>query len=507
MGAVAGLPGARRGDPAADLRAEVEAFLASCRDPVLLEPGEAPFALASGAGFSCTVRGPYVLLEAWDEHRSLARRAVAVAARGRGRLVLAVERFGGRRGELTLADRAQPASAPALQRGSRAVLMEALRRWLARQFPGWQLRELSAGLDLENTLSPGCPRALLTLGRRRCAAVAAGRDHAAQALTQALLWLDYLQRRDGVASRSLALFLPRGAESSAVLCLPWLEVDAALFVFDEDGVEERADLADAGNRVGELSPWIDPPSPAAGEAAQWAYELGLEENVEKIAAAPEEWSLRVHGLEFARCRRGELLYGIPPRRKARRLDPVRQLARELARVRCSPGPEPQHPWRLARPEAWLESILRGRLELIDPMLTPAPVYSQVAAVEGLDRGIMDLLALRRDGRLTLIEVKAAADPGLPLQALEYWVRIARHAAGGEFSRRGYFRGLAVSSEPPRLVLAAPALEFHPSTEAILGFFRPGVEVERAGLGVEWQQNPRVVLRVHGAARPDRIGTG
>lgn len=452
------------------------------------------------------MRGPYVLLEAWDEHRSLARRAVAVLGKRRGSLVLAVERFGGRRGELTLADRAEPASAPALQRGSRAMLMEALRRWLARQFPGWQLRELSAGLDLENTLSPGCPRALLTLGRRRCAAIAAGRAHAAQALTQALLWLDYLQRRDGVESRTLALFLPRGAESSAVLCLPWLEVDATLFVFDDDGVEERADLADAGNRVGELAPWIDPPSPAAGEAAQWTHELGLEENVEMIATAPEQWSLRIHGLEFARCRRGELLYGIPPRRKARRLEPVRRLARELARVRCSPGPEPRHPWRLARPEAWLESILRGHLERIDPMLLPAPVYSQVAAVEGVDRGIMDLLALRRDGRLTLIEVKAAADPGLPLQALEYWVRIARHAGCGEFSRRGYFRGLAVGSEPPRLVLAAPALEFHPCTETLLGFFRPGVEVERVGLGVEWQQNPRVVLRALGAARPDRIGT-
>ncbi|MGB9612468.1 MAG: hypothetical protein ACPL7M_15955, partial [Bryobacteraceae bacterium] len=67
------------------------------------------------------------------------------------------------------------------------------------------------------------------------------------------------------------------------------------------------------------------------------------------------------------------------------------------------------------------------------------------------------------------------------------------------------QGLAVRAEPPRLVLAAPALAFHPSTETLLGYFRPAVEVERVGLGVEWQQHARVVLRVRGAARPEWDG--
>jgi hypothetical protein len=506
MGAVASLRKASRAGSAASLRAEVERFLASCRDPVLIEPGEAPFVLGGGAGWACTERGSHLLLEAWDETRTLARRVTAVTANRRGQLVLAVERFGGREGRITLADRADPGAAPALLRGERSELLELLRRWLARQYPGWRLREITAGIDLEHSLSGACPRALLTLGQRRCAAVAADSEHAAQALTQALLWADHLKKRDGKEVHGLALFVPKGCECAAALRLRWLNVRAALFVFDEDGVECAADPSNCGNLLRELSPWVEPPEAEAGEAARWVHQLRLEEGVEAVAAAPGEWSLRVHGLEFARYRDGGLFYGVFQRRRARSLEPVRELARELARVRCAGSSEPRHEWRLAMPEAWLESVLRQRLELIDPLLLPQPVYSQVGAVEGTGRGILDLLAIGRDGRLTVIEIKATADTELPLQALDYWARIAHHAARGDLSRCGYFRGCFVDPRPPRLVLAAPALEFHPTTEILLGFFHPDVEVERVGLGVEWQLRPRVVLRVRGSARPEWDGS-
>ena len=506
MRAVASLRKASRAGSAASLRAEVERFLASCRDPVVLEPGEEPFALAGG-NWACTERGAFLLLEAWDERRNLARRVTAVIENRRGRLSLEAERFGGRKGVLTLADRSDPAAAPAMLRGQRAELLELLRRWLSRQFPGWRLEEISAGMDLEHSLSGACPRALLALGRRRVAAVAADRGHASPALTQALLWADYLQQRDGEEIDSIALFVPEGTEGAVARLLRWLRVRASLFVWNGQGVERPADAGDDGNVIRELAPWADPPEAAAGEAARWVHELRLEEGVEAVAAAPGEWSLRVRGLEFARYRNGELFYGIRQRRRARRVEPVRALARELDRIRCCDSSAPRHEWRLARPEAWLESVLRARLDLIDPLLLPAPVYSQAGAVEGSERGIPDLLALRRDGQLTVIEIKAKADLELPLQALGYWSIVAHHAARGDFARCGYFRGRRVDPRPPRLVLAAPALEFHPTTETLLGFFHPQVEVERVGLGVEWQLRPRVVLRVQGSARPEWDGEG
>ncbi len=172
MGPVPRPPAADRAGAVMALRAEVERFLASCRDPVLVEPGEEPFALSSGSGLQLSTRGALLLLEGWDESRTLARRVAGVRRRARACLELEVERFGGRRGALVLADRAEPAAAASLARASRGVLLEQLRRWLARQYPGWRLRELTAGMDLENTLSPACPRALLELGSRRLAAVA-----------------------------------------------------------------------------------------------------------------------------------------------------------------------------------------------------------------------------------------------------------------------------------------------------------------------------------------------
>jgi hypothetical protein len=81
------------------------------------------------------------------------------------------------------------------------------------------------------------------------------------------------------------------------------------------------------------------------------------------------------------------------------------------------------------------------------------------------------------------------------------MRVAWHAAAGDFAACGYFPGHAVAPARPRLLLVAPALEFHPTTETILGFFSSDVPVERIGIGLEWRQQLRVLFRLHGAARP------
>jgi hypothetical protein len=51
------------------------------------------------------------------------------------------------------------------------------------------------------------------------------------------------------------------------------------------------------------------------------------------------------------------------------------------------------------------------------------------------------------------------------------------------------------------LLVSPSLEFHPTTEILLGFFAPGIEVERVGLAVEWRKGLHVMFRLSGAQRP------
>ena len=62
--------------------------------------------------------------------------------------------------------------------------------------------------------------------------------------------------------------------------------------------------------------------------------------------------------------------------------------------------------------------------------------------------------------------------------------------------------IAVQAEAPRLLLVSPSLEFHPTTETVMSFLAPQIEVERVGLAVEWRKGLQAVFRLKGAARPE-----
>ncbi len=231
--------------------------------------------------------------------------------------------------------------------------------------------------------------------------------------------------------------------------------------------------------------------------------LREQSDVECIEQGDGEISVRVHGLEFARSTPRGVFFGLETKRvvTASNLAEVQRTARLLAEMR-SPGASDRHSALFLRnPESWLESQVRLNLEVIDATLWPEPVYGQVPAVTGCVRGVIDLLALGRQGRIAVIEVKAVEDPHLPLQALDYWMRVAWHAQRNEFAQRGYFPARTVSTELPKLILIAPALQFHPTTETVLRFFSTAIEVERFGVGVEWQKRLQVVFRARGASRP------
>ncbi len=152
-------------------------------------------------------------------------------------------------------------------------------------------------------------------------------------------------------------------------------------------------------------------------------------------------------------------------------------------------------------ERWLEAEVRHNLQAIDAALHPAPVYGQVPSVSGKERGISDLLAVDTAGRLAVLELKVSSDIQLPLQGLDYWMRVAKHVKDGTWTAKGYFPGISLSQQLPKLILVAPALAFHPTTETILSFFSSSIEVERIGLAENWQDSLRVMFRLRGAELP------
>ena len=434
-------------------------------------------------------------LQVWTEERNFVRRIVAIEAEHAGRVDLTVERFGRRTGIAQLLDVAKPAGEKMTRKSTRLTFREAFRRMLSRQFPRYRLVDLSSDLDLQHSLSGACTRAYLRLGGSAYAAVgAATASEAEGVLTAGLIWLDHLRRREsGTAIEGLALFVPAGAERTVCHRVRHLRPDLVTFsVFTvRDGWEQPVDITDAGNIETQL--------------VDRTRLLGMPRWLNVVAAAPgveliecgEGVSLRVNGLEFARCAGGQVYFGIASRHRAREssVGEMLALASELVRMR-SGGSRSQ--LGLAAPERWLESVIRRNLPDIDAGLLPAPVYGQAPTIASGERGVIDLLAIGIDGRLTVVEVKASEDLNLPVQALDYWARVKWHLDSGDFARSGYFSGMPLSTKPPRMLLVAPALHFHPTSETILRFFPPELEVERIGVGSSWRTELKVVFRARGA---------
>src|SRR5579885_2158791 len=174
-------------------RATIENFLKSCKEPALLEPGEEIIPLTP-ENFAIDLRGSRLTIQAWDCTRSLTRRITAAKSPNASRLELTVERFARREGQMFLLDLSRRSGADFGRRSGKLVFRERFRLFLRRQFPEWNLADLSADPNLEYSLSPSYPRAFLRHGQHGWAAIACPPDvDAAGALSFGLIWLAHLR--------------------------------------------------------------------------------------------------------------------------------------------------------------------------------------------------------------------------------------------------------------------------------------------------------------------------
>ncbi|HEX8176113.1 MAG TPA: hypothetical protein VF543_13415 [Pyrinomonadaceae bacterium] len=239
-----------------------------------------------------------------------------------------------------------------------------------------------------------------------------------------------------------------------------------------------------------------------GETAARIIAL-LPEAIDAVRARHGD-TLRFHGLPFARVRRvlnqERVWFGLDAsKRKLLNDDTMedwQKLLSELIEHRRAGTTARHHALYSRAPEAWLESILRRDITRLDPGLRLAPLHAQFRAAQTKLAGSrpVDLLALRRDGRLAVIELKVSEDREHVLQGADYWRRVETYRRRGAITRSRLFDDAEISDEPPLVYLVAPALSFHSSFRNLAGALRTEIELYRFDLNEDWRAGVRVIRR-------------
>jgi hypothetical protein len=498
-------------------------FLRETRDgkAIELRGGEWELRIASGS----------LVLSYWGDAGARNWRVVAWRAEGDALFLEAVRRMGAARALLVLVPRALVASAREVVAEARRAECERIAALVCR-FAGAvpeQVR-LSAGARRGE---PGrWARIRMRRGRESFAVtgpvVPAGAEETESFLSSALLWLLRLEE-SAHAARPRGLWLIAAPKLASAVCerLALLREDlrARIFVYELDEgthgltqldeeprgliqVDELRGLTQVS--VPALDELLDAHTPRLARVVTTAPG-GLIESV--VALAPDEIdfvhtrrgeTLRFNGLPFARVRRvaerEHLWFGVEGASRRALLDEESapdflKLVAELSEHRRADAPDRRHALYRAAPEAWLEALLRRRVTRLDPGLRLAPLHAQFRAPHaGGGSRPVDLLALRSDGRLAVVELKVSEDAALALQGADYWRRVEAHRRRGDIARACLFDDAEISDKPPLVYLVAPMLRFHRSFATLARAIRPEIEMYRFDINEDWRACVRVARR-------------
>ena len=505
----------------------LEEFLTEHPQAILLEDGKTLFDMRF-AKYNLTTDHGRCSLHLWSEDRNLVRRIASTTLR-KDVLRLSTLRFGQSKPQMLDLVADKDRRTPSTREGTRIKYLRRIERVLLREFPDWQPDSFRTSMDLERSFGPAYGRGILRKGSHAWAVIGVNQEETQATvdgiLTLGILWLAHCRENAGGRRlfQGIKIIAPRGMETLTLSRLAWLNPDVAqweLYAFHEETDElELRDAADHGNLLTRLvhAPNLATAQDRFAESADRVLSLvpfSMRGAVEQRIRSGSELAFLLHGLEFARIQTGysaqsfnrkqEITFGAGANETA--LTPENELEMKALVVklfdRRNADGSHRDPLYRMQPERWLESILRRDLVPIDDRLDPEHVYTQVPAFAASDRGMLDLLGVTSDGRLAVIELKAEEDLHLALQGLDYWVRVRAHhlenpdhSTGlGEFQRNGYFGGIRLAAETPRLYLVAPALRIHPATELILRHLSPAVEWTLVAIDERWRKQIKVVWR-------------
>lgn len=493
-----------------------QAVLAGAQWQLLL--GEESLATLARDGFEFSVEWGKLIFAWWDDQRAQSWRVTAYEADGAELRLQATRGMGRATMLLTLRDVARWRAGQATEDLSRGARRAHYARLLA---------QLIAGRSDEVQVQRAGGRAhyaRLTLRLGGVTVLAIGVNEAeAQTdidgvLAAGLVWLANFNaaREAKQQARRLWFCLPHGRAQTAIERLTLLDaahLGARVECFEVDESREEMTAvqpAAQGELLNAHPRQVSWPSQVATSERWRARIMALAPGLIEARQRPqhEGEGFGINGLEFARVTGSEsprVQFGVAGLRTEDATSAAAQLTvlteanfgalerlvREIVRYRAAAAPDRQHPFYRLRPEAWLEALLRRDIRALDATLDERFVYAQIPTWRGEERSVIDLLTVNNQGRLVVIEIKAGEDPQLPLQGLDYWLRVEQARLRGELSRRGLFAGLEIAEQAPLLYLVAPRLRFHRTFAIVAGCLTPQIEAYRIGLNTDWRAGVRV----------------
>ena len=318
-------------------------------------------------------------------------------------------------------------------------------------------------------------------------------------LTTAILWLAKLQMRRKNPIDEIWIAgekkIARNLQKLHGLLERPIKSQIKIFQISKDKLKELSALA-----LSDL--WREKPKklilPAEIEASETAQKI-ISMSPEKIDVmfSKNGETLRFQGLPFARVRKmpntENAWFGVERTRRTLNAESetdFAQLIENLESYRTADTASKRHELYRLSPESWLESILRRNIKLLDANLILAPIYNQFRTFA--DK--IDLLALRKDGRLVIIEIKASPDREMPFQAADYWRKIEYLRRRGELKRAKVFGDLAILDKPALVYAVAPALSFHRDFEYFARMLSRKIELWRFELHENWREQVKVIAR-------------
>ena len=393
---------------------------------------------------------------------------------------------------------------------TRSDFQKTVENLILKYFPKVEILRSAVSADLEHSLSGKYVRLQFRAGNSRWVAIAAcPQENQATVdgmLSSGLLWRGFLEQR-GLAGRDKLLLL---APSNRLLVLKsrlgWISGagrDIQLMEMDAEAETlTPVDLGDCGN----LDTALTQVQPCFNGRS-----LDDEERVRRVLGlAPEQitWSQSgnnnrivfcIRGLEFAQLQfghRSRLTFGSGMRAVVRTESDWDYLSKTVDQIlgQQSTALRAGDSRYAPKPERWLESLILRDIRAIDARLDPRFVYPQVPALLGGDRGMIDILTATHEGRLALLELKVGEDIELPMQGLDYWLRVRWHHSRNEFQNHGYFPGVSLSPLPPLLFFVCPEFRYHSTFPVLTRKIDSAVPLIQVGINENWREGVTVVMR-------------